>query len=67
MAIAERLKAEAIATLGYRIDALLVALRSDCAETRRHAEMLVESLKDDIRILAEGFATLSAKLDSGRR
>jgi hypothetical protein len=59
--------AEAIATLGDRIDALLVALRSDCAETRRHAEMLFESLKDDIRILAEGFATLSAKLDSGRR
>ncbi|HMJ85895.1 MAG TPA: hypothetical protein VK504_22095 [Vicinamibacterales bacterium] len=56
--------AEAIATLGDRIDALLVALRSDCAETRRHAEMLFESLKDDIRILAEGFATLSAKLDS---
>jgi hypothetical protein len=56
--------AEAIATLGDRIDALLVALRSDCAEARRHAEMLFESLKDDIRILAEGFATLSAKLDS---
>ena len=59
--------AEAIATLGDRIDALLVALRSDCAETRRHAEMLFESLKDDIRILAEGFATLSARLDSGPR
>ena len=59
--------AEAIAKLGDRIDALLVALRSDCAETRRHAEMVFESLKDDIRILAEGFATLSAKLDSDRR
>jgi len=59
--------AEAVAKLGDRIDALLVALRSDCAETRRHAEMVFESLKDDIRILAEGFAMLSAKLDSGRR
>jgi hypothetical protein len=59
--------AEAIAKLGDRIDALLVALRSDCAETRRHAEMVFESLKDDIRILAEGFTMLSAKLDSGRR
>ena len=59
--------ANAIKQLGDRIDALLMALRSDCAETRRHAEMLFESLKDDIRILAEGFATLSAKLDSGRR
>ena len=35
-------------------------------ENRRHTEVLFESLRDDIRILAEGFATLSAKLDSGR-
>ena len=35
-------------------------------ENRRHTEVLFESLRDDIRILAEGFATLSARLDSGR-
>lgn len=35
-------------------------------ENRRHTEVLFESLRDDIRILAEGFATLSAKFDSGR-
>ena len=62
--------AEAIATLGDRIDALLGSLRSEfgpLARTRRHAEVLFESLQDDIRILAEGFATLTAKLDSGTR
>ena len=58
--------ARAVEQLGDRLDALQVALHSDCAEIRRHAEMLFESLKDDIRILAELFATLSAKLDSRR-
>ena len=44
------------------------SLRSDVrdglAENRRHTEVLFESLRDDIRMLAEGFATLTAKLDS---
>lgn len=72
---------EAIERVGQRIDALGRSLRSEfragLAETesrleqrldenRRHTEVLFESLRDDIRILAEGFATLSAKLDSGR-
>jgi hypothetical protein len=38
--------------------------RAGLAENRRHAEVLFESLRDDIRMLAEGFATLTAKLDS---
>jgi len=38
--------------------------RTGLAENRRHAEVLFESLRDDIRMLAEGFATLTAKLDS---
>ena len=42
-------------------------LREGLAENRRHSEVLSESLRDDIRILAEGFATLSARLDSSRR
>jgi hypothetical protein len=41
--------------------------RAGLAENRRHAEVLFESLRDDIRMLAEGFATLTARLDSGRR
>ena len=59
---------EAIEQLGQRIDALEGSLRTEfragLAENRRHAEVLIESLRDDIRMLAEGFATLTAKLDS---
>ncbi len=61
----------AIEQLGRRIDALEGSLRHEfragLAENRRHAEVLFESLRDDIRMLAEGFATLTARLDSGRR
>ena len=72
---------EAIEQLGQRIDALEVSLgrrfdtvdgRFDTmdarfAESRRHTEVLFESLRDDIRMLAEGYAALTARLDSGRR
>ena len=61
---------EAIGRLGERIDALEVSLRTEfregLAESRRHTEVLFESLRDDIRILAEGSAVLSAKLESLR-
>jgi hypothetical protein len=41
------------------------ALLADRIETvKRHTEILVESVRDDIRILAEGFAALSRRLDS---
>ena len=44
------------------------SLRSDMASTReelkRHTDIRFESLHDDIRILAEGFASLSARIDS---
>jgi phage host-nuclease inhibitor protein Gam len=40
-------------TLGDRID-----------ETKRHTTVLFESLRDDIRILAEGFVSLNTKVDS---
>jgi hypothetical protein len=59
---------EAIEQLGQRIDAVELSLRHEfragLGENRRHAEVLIESLRDDIRMLAEGFATLTAKLDS---
>ena len=62
---------EAIGRVGERIDALDVSLRTEIrdglAESRRHTEVLFESLRDDIGILAEGFAVLSAKLESLRR
>jgi len=42
-------------------------VREGLAENRRHAQILFESLRDDIRILADGFAHISAKIDSLRR
>jgi len=37
---------------------------AECAEdNRRHADIQVESIRDDIRIVASGVATLALKLD----
>ena len=55
-----------LAELGSRFDTMESGLEARFAESRRHTDVLFESLRDDIRMLAEGFATLSAKLDSGR-
>ena len=72
----------AIERLSELIDALDVSLRGEMvklgaelrgefreglAENRRHAQVLFETLRDDIRILAEEFATVSMKLDSLQR
>ena len=35
-------------------------------DAKRHSDVQFESVRDDIRILAEGFALLSAKIDSRR-
>ncbi len=71
----------AIAELGQRIDALERSLRGEMgrmrnelrnefreglAENRRHADVQFEAVRDDIRILAEGFATVSAELTRHR-
>lgn len=60
--------AGAIAQLTDRIDALETSLRVEIrtgfAAVRREMHVLNESVRDDIRILAEGFATLSIKIDS---
>ena len=46
-------------------------IREDMQEMReelmRHAMVLTDSVRDDIRIVAEGLATVSAKLDALRR
>ena len=39
-------------------------LRDGQADNRRHTQVLFESLQHDIRIVAEGVATLSAKFDA---
>ena len=51
-------------TLRGEVGSLRSEFRAGLEENRRHAEVLFESLRDDIRMLAEGFATLTAKLDS---
>jgi len=56
-----------IGSVRSEIGSLRSEVRAGLAENRRHAEVLFESLRDDIRMLAEGFATLTARLDSGRR
>ena len=55
------------AELRAEIGDLRAETRDGLAENRRHAEVLFESLRDDLRILAEGFATVSMKLDSLQR
>ena len=67
-----------IERLTHRIDALEISLRvafsdglaeerrySDerLTEARRHTQVLIESLHDDIRIVAEGVAALTVKID----
>ena len=51
-----------------RVEATLSDLATEVhelrGETRRHADVIVESLRDDIRIVAEGVVSLSAKVDA---
>ena len=45
----------------------IAALREDLAESRRHAVMLNESTREDIRFVADAVAGLSLQIDSLRR
>jgi hypothetical protein len=45
-------------------DELRTEFRDGLAENRRHAEVLFESVRDDIRIVAEGVAALAVKVDA---
>lgn len=42
-------------------------VREGLEEGKRHSRLLFEDLKDDIRILAEGLASLSTRRDDSRR
>jgi len=46
---------------------LRAEIRESLAENRRHTDVQFESVRDDIRMLAEAFATVSTKLDSLQR
>jgi hypothetical protein len=62
---------EVIGRISERIDALEVSLRAEIrdslSESKRHANVLNEDVRDDIRMLAESFAAMSVKLDSLQR
>jgi hypothetical protein len=47
-------------------DELRHELTAGLADNRRHAELLTESVRDDIRIVAERLAVVGAKLDGLR-
>jgi hypothetical protein len=40
-------------------------IREEAAATRRHFDVVAESLRDDIRIVAEGLIALDAKVGGG--
>jgi septal ring factor EnvC (AmiA/AmiB activator) len=46
---------------------LRTELTAQIEESRRHSQMLFESLRGDIQLLAEGFGHLSARFDELRR
>jgi len=55
---------EDMADQGHRLRA---ELRDGLAEARRHAALLNETTRDDIRLVAEAVAVLSLKVDSLRQ
>jgi len=52
------------ARLNGRIDSLEATLRAEIVDSRRHGDILYESLRNDIRILAEAVAGISTRLDA---
>ena len=46
---------------------LITTMRELNEDAKRHTDVRIESVRDDIRILAEGFASLSETVDSLRR
>jgi hypothetical protein len=62
---------EVIERVNARIDALEVTLRADIRdsleESKRQAQVLHESVREDIRMLAEAFAARSTRLDPHQR
>ena len=56
-----------IADLRLELREGLAELHGGLAESRRHAVMLNESTREDIRFVAEAVANLTVKIDSLRR
>jgi hypothetical protein len=49
--------------LEARIDATAQELRREIVDTRRHLEVLIAGLRDDVRLIAEGLVVVGAKVD----
>jgi hypothetical protein len=58
---------EAIETLRADLRQVEGALSAKIDAMMRHSEVLYESLRDDIRMIAEGLVTLDQKVESFRR
>ena len=52
-----------IGELRAQISELRTEIRDSAAAGRRHTQVLFESLRDDIRLVAEGLTVVSAKVD----
>lgn len=63
-----KLRAETVTRVEFKgeIGTLRGEMSAMREELKRHTDMRFESLRDDIRIVAEGFASLSAKIDAFR-
>lgn len=57
---------EAIEGVRFDVGALRQELHDGLAENRRHFEVIVESLRDDIRMIAEGLVALDRKVEGLR-
>ena len=53
-----------ITTLTTEIGRVEASLSTQVGDTRRHMDVVAESLRDDIRMIAEGVVALTAKVDS---
>ena len=56
-----------VTSLRTEVTSLGKAVTSGDLQVRRHMDVLFESLRDDIRLLADGLVSLDAKVESMRR
>ena len=58
------LRTELRAEMAHMRAELRSEFRDGLAENRRHADVLVEAVRDDIRMVAEGVAALTGKVEA---
>jgi hypothetical protein len=55
-----------VQALDKRVETLDERVQTQGISTRRHFDVIAESLRDDIRIIAEGLLALDAKVEATR-